>query len=145
LASIAPAMAYETSTLTASASGWSDVDGDAAGYTYRWFNNGAVIAGQTASTLTGAFFSKGNVIIAEVTPFDGAASGTPRNSSSVTILNSAPLSPSTLDPRQTTDLTPLVSWIGQSDPDGDALRRRHHRDGPHGDALLVFPKADPDA
>ncbi|NMC06437.1 MAG: hypothetical protein GYA24_14570, partial [Candidatus Lokiarchaeota archaeon] len=41
-ASISPGTAYETTTLAASASGWSDADGDAPQYMYRWFRNGAV-------------------------------------------------------------------------------------------------------
>ncbi|NMC04064.1 MAG: hypothetical protein GYA24_02570, partial [Candidatus Lokiarchaeota archaeon] len=121
-ASISPGTAYETSTLAASASGWSDADGDAPQYTYRWFRNGTVIPGQTGSTLTGSSFNKGDSIVVEITPFDGTTSGTPRNSTAVSILNSAPQAPTSLTPRATTDLTPFISWTGFSDPDGDTLQ-----------------------
>nr|MDO8114825.1 M14 family zinc carboxypeptidase [Candidatus Sigynarchaeota archaeon] len=118
---IAPILAYKTSTLIATASGWNDLDGDSADYTYRWFNNGIVIPGQTGITLAPLYFIKANSIIVEITPFDGTSSGTALNSSALIISNSQPTAPTTMTPRQTSSLSPLITWSGATDPDSDPL------------------------
>jgi len=120
--SIAPGSPYRTSTLSAVPAGWSDADGDPAGYRYRWFNNGAAIAGQVGNTLAPGSFVRGNSIIVEATPFDGKDAGAAVNSSATIIQNSAPsitgscTSPS--NPNSTSTLTAVAN--GWSDADSDA-------------------------
>jgi hypothetical protein len=85
--SVSPTTAYADTTLTATPSGWSDADGDSPGYRYQWKKNGSDISGATASTLTGANLSGGDVVTCQVTPWDGTDTGTPKVSNAVTILD----------------------------------------------------------
>lgn len=92
---ITPTTAYTHTILTCNNGNFSDQDGDSQGtHTYRWFDSGALISGQTSTTLDcGAVVGcdKGDLIICEQTPFDmHNFAGAPKNSSAVTILNSAP-------------------------------------------------------
>jgi hypothetical protein len=120
--SISPATAFETSTLTCVAAGWSDIDGDPEGYTYSWSVNGSPVA-PTTSTLTGTYFSKGNSVTCTATPFDGSVSGSAVTSSARTIQNTAPtltsasVTPSTAYTNTTLTCTPS----GAADVDGDSV------------------------
>ena len=120
-ATISPTTVYEATTLTCTPAGWSDPDGDSAGYTYRWTVNGAPSA--TTTTLTGASFKKGDTIGCRVTPFDGTDSGTPVSAATVKVLNTAPVlssvSLSTLTPSETDTIT--VTLGSASDADGDSI------------------------
>ena len=91
--SISPATAYTSDTLSAVVTGWSDPDGDVEGYHYQWFKNGAPIGGATDPTLAGTYFSKGDDVVVEATPWDGTDEGTPLASGTRTIQNSAPTAP----------------------------------------------------
>ncbi|NQT83559.1 putative Ig domain-containing protein, partial [bacterium] len=102
--SVSPTTAYTNTTLMATPSGWSDADGDSPGYDYQWRKNGSNISGATASTLSGTNFDKGDVITCEVTPWDGAAAGTPKLSNEVTII----------DDRRTLDLEAGWNLVGIS-------------------------------
>ncbi|MCP3143791.1 Ig-like domain-containing protein [Pyxidicoccus xibeiensis] len=74
------------SVIACTPSGFADPDGDAPVYLYTWLKNGAVIAGQTASTLDGASqFDAGDEVRCRVTPSDGTQSGAPVDSSSTHI------------------------------------------------------------
>ena len=82
---IAPDPAYTVSTLTCEGD-YSDADWDSeSGSSYRWFKNGALIAGQTGKTLSNGHFSKDDNITCEYTPSDGYDYGTPLNSSIVQV------------------------------------------------------------
>ncbi|MFT7520814.1 MAG: hypothetical protein ACI9MC_002965, partial [Kiritimatiellia bacterium] len=122
-ASISPASPKEGATLTCTPSGWSDIDLDKAGYRYQWLRNGKVIDGQTTSTLTSGYFSKGQKIQCRITPWDGEANGTRRDSNTVSIGNSAP----SIDKVVIAKTSPMeadtisVAIYGVSDPDGDKV------------------------
>lgn len=89
--SISPTIAYKSTTLTAAASGWSDLDNEAENYIYQWFNQSGKITGATSSTLTGAYFKKGDQIQLNITPYDSDEYGSSILSSAITIKNSAPV------------------------------------------------------
>jgi len=89
-ASITPTTSYKTTTLTASTSGWSDLDNDPEQYTYQWFNQDGKINGATSSTLTGTYFNKSDQIHSNVTPYDSDDFGTSELTNTVTIQNSLP-------------------------------------------------------
>ncbi len=78
---ISPDPARAGDTLTATPSGWSDPDGDVAGYRWQWrrWSNEQWqdIAGATDSTLDGTAVEVGDRIQVVCTPWDGAAEGAP--------------------------------------------------------------------
>jgi VCBS repeat-containing protein len=77
--------------LTATAQGY-DPDGDEVTFSYVWKKNGVVMAGQTGTTLNLSVTGngdKGDQITVEVTPRDGAISGTPATAT-VTVGNTPP-------------------------------------------------------
>ncbi|MBN2153458.1 MAG: hypothetical protein JW839_18530, partial [Candidatus Lokiarchaeota archaeon] len=73
------------------------------------------------TTLPASATAKGQQWYFTVEPFDGTAYGSPQPSPTRTIGNTAPSPPSSMSPTQTTDLTPLITWTGHSDVDGDPL------------------------
>ncbi|MGD9497613.1 MAG: C1 family peptidase, partial [Armatimonadota bacterium] len=135
---ISPDPAYTTSDLTAVPSGWSDPDGDAPGYHWRWDKMAAgtsswqIIAGATTSSLAHTNFAKGDQVRVTCTPWDGTEEGS-AVTDTITISNSAPTAATvnvTPDSPKTTDAL-SVSASGSTDPDGDAVsyRYRWYRDG----------------
>lgn len=121
---ITPTTAYTNDTLTATPSGFSDDDGDAASYTYQWYLGGVAISGATGSTLAGTYFSRGNVITVAVVPRDGVDSGSSVTSSSLTISNSTPSTPSVdVTPNLPENSSTLSCGISaaSSDADSDSL------------------------
>ena len=123
-ASISPTNAYETTTLTASASGWSDLDGESANYIYQWFNQNGQIPNATLQTLTGAYFNKTNQIYLNVTPYDSDEYGNSELTNTVTIQNSPPtitqLELATNPPFNTTDDDLQATFI-VTDTDNDSI------------------------
>lgn len=109
-------------TLTCTAVGFADPDGDAAILTYQWFVNAQPLVGQAASTLAGGTLVKGQKVFCRITPGDGIATGTPKTSTEVTIGNAPPSAP-------LVQVTPVAPEAGQAlsctviggaeDPDGD--------------------------
>lgn len=89
-ATVTPSSLKEADTATCTASGWSDLDGDAEGYDYAWTVNGTTVSGATASTLSGSSFNKGDSVACVATPNDGSATGTAVTSSAVSVVNTAP-------------------------------------------------------
>ena len=63
----------ESGSLTCSASGWSDDDGDAEGYSYSWTADGVEVS--TSATITGSDFEKGQTLVCTITPNDGEEDG----------------------------------------------------------------------
>jgi hypothetical protein len=133
--SLSPTTAYETTTFTCTWNGGVDDDPvDSVSFSYGWKINGQVISSTTA-TLTGSSFNKGEAIICFVTPTDGFDNGTPVDSSSVIVSNSAPsivdvtISPST----PFTDESIVPTIIGWQDDDGDAegyIYQWYNQNGP---------------
>lgn len=122
---MSPSTIYETTTVSCSASGWSDPDGDAPGYRYAWSVNGSVVA--TSSTLTGSSFKKGDRVLCRMTPFDGTDAGAAVSSSAVTVSNSKPvLASATLSDTAPSEGDTLSIALGStSDADGDTVTVRY--------------------
>lgn len=85
---LSPSPAYANSTLTCTASGYSDPDGQPASYVWAWTRNGTPLA-QTSATLTGPFV-KGDRYRCFATPSDGIDAGPQVGSLELTIQNSLP-------------------------------------------------------
>ncbi len=90
-ATLSPTLVYEASTVTCSPSG-SDADGDSVSYTYAWTVSGSAVAA-TGSTLTGAYFDKGDSLVCTATPSDGTLPGSAVSSSAIVVGNTAPTAP----------------------------------------------------
>ncbi len=120
-ATLSPATASETTTLTANPGSASDPDGDEPiSYTFRWTVN-QVEVGETGSTLDGTWFDRDDVVTVSITPTDGIDSGTPVTSNAVTIANTAPtvasvaLSPDVVNTSTDLTATPAGSDIDPGD------------------------------
>jgi hypothetical protein len=122
-----PPMAYVATTLTASASGLDDPDGDAVTVRWAWFVNGSAIASATGPTLAGPF-RKGDFVEVEATPDDGTELGEPLRSRQISILNTPPPAPAvgiTPDaPTAGVDSLQCVVRTPSVDADGDAVAYR---------------------
>ncbi len=122
--SITPGTAYTDTTLTAVPASYSDPDGDGESETYQWYVNGVAVVGATDVTFDGTYFSKGDSVTVEATPFDGYDAGASVVSGARVIQNSAPSAPS-IDvtpnyPEDDDDL--LCSVTGPAtDADGDLV------------------------
>jgi hypothetical protein len=109
-------------TLTCAWTGFDDADGDADASTVRWTVDGEEVG--TGATLAGAF-AKGQVVVCEVTPFDGELSGD-AVTAEVTVLNTAPeLDDVALSPDPATTDAEIVATPTSRDADGDALTHRY--------------------
>ena len=86
---IEPKVAHVTDSLKAIVKG-SDPDGDSINYVYKWEKNGLVLSGENTDILEPNRFKKRDSITVTVTPSDGEASGKPKKSEAITILNSPP-------------------------------------------------------
>lgn len=137
---LTPAEPTVADVLTCAGTGYSDADPDDLAactdlvsgeilpscWRTRWYAGGALIAGETDTTLAAPAFARGQVITCEAVPFDGVAEGTGTVSSGVTVRNAPPvidgvtLSPTT--PAIDGTITATVS--GARDPDGDVVVRR---------------------
>lgn len=72
---VEPASATEGTTLSCVPSGGDDPDGDPIGWSYTWQVDGSPVAGASLSTLTSAFFDKGDVVSCSATPHDDFDAG----------------------------------------------------------------------
>lgn len=108
--------------LTCTPVGPSDPDGDPVTFTYAWFVDGNP-AGSGTDILADPQFANGNDVYCVITPTDGEDDGTPVQSNTVTVQNSAPTIGSvTLAPNPATELDTLTcSAVNITDPDGDAV------------------------
>ena len=123
-ATITPSPAYTNDTLTATATGFSDPDGDPESEAYQWYLNGTAIVGATDVTLDGTYFVKGDSVTVEVSPFDGFDYGSAVTSGARVIQNSTPSAPG-VDvtpnyPEDDAELTCTVA-VASTDADGDSL------------------------
>ena len=119
---LTPDPASETDTLTCTAGATSDGDGDTVTVSYGWLVDGIDI-GVTTDTLTGDDFSRGETVVCQVTPNDGADDGLTVDSNAVVIGNAAGEVSDvviTPDPATTSDaLTCAWTWA-DADGDGDS-------------------------
>ena len=118
-ATLGPEPAYETTVLTCAGLGWADLDGDPEDYTVAWLVNGAP-AGAAGLTLTGVDFDEADLVLCELTPWDGFEAGPTMASNVVTIQNSAPSQPGVvLTPEPVAALTDdlVCTYSPASDPD----------------------------
>lgn len=84
--------AYKKSGISCSNGTVSDADSDNVSFYYKWYINGSIVSGQTASTLncqSVTSCAKNKNVTCEITPTDGESNGTKINAS-VVVLNSAP-------------------------------------------------------
>ncbi|MES2645168.1 MAG: hypothetical protein V4850_37115 [Myxococcota bacterium] len=117
---LTPTTAYEANTLTCTPTA-TDADGTTPTYTYTWYVNSSLIAPVT-STITGAYFSRGNTVYCRATPSDGTTSGTASSSSTVTISNTAPVVSSvTLSPTLVYTSDTITASVSASDADADSI------------------------
>ena len=116
---ISPADPSDGDDLTCGVSA-TDADGDSVTYTYAWTRNGAN-AGVSTQTLSSFTTSRGDVYTCTATPSDGSDAGLDATSSSVTVVNEAPvISLVTLSSASPgTDDTITASAV-VSDGDGDS-------------------------
>jgi len=118
---LGPADALTDSILQCTPIGWSDIDGDLAGYQFQWLVNGSTVAGQTEGTLSGEHFAKGMQVVCAATPYDGYEQGLVVYSNPVIIGNSPPLALSLLLTPPTGGQQTLFQCAPQGvvDPDED--------------------------
>lgn len=115
-AAIAPVPARVADTLTCSWIGYSDPEGDPDMSYATWTVNGT--SAGTGTTLAGAFV-KGDTVACNVTPFDGASTGTTVSTSTV-IANTPPVvSGVTITPDPAYVTSTLTCTYTYTDADGD--------------------------
>jgi hypothetical protein len=115
---IEPKVARVTDRLKAIVKG-SDPDGDSINYLYKWEKNGVVLSGEENGILESNRFKKGDSITVTVTPNDGEASGKPKKSEAIIIVNSPPMI--TSSPPTTTDGNIYTYHVVANDPDNDPI------------------------
>lgn len=129
---LGPDPAY-TDTSFAVTSLLSDVDTAQSGTltaSYQWYADGQPVGSDSASLSNGTmneFFAKGQDVYVVVTPHDGVESGTPVQSNTVSVLNTAPTAPTVSISANNApaevgvdDLTCTID-VEASDIDGDAV------------------------
>ncbi|MCX6818794.1 MAG: fibronectin type III domain-containing protein, partial [Candidatus Aenigmarchaeota archaeon] len=120
---LSPANVFESSVqINCTNATTTDSDGDAVTFTYSWFNDAGVIAGQTSSYLSNSSYAHFDNITCEIKPTDGHSyAGSAVNSSSVQILNTVPtVASATIVPATAYETSVLNCTNGTvSDDDGD--------------------------
>ena len=118
-----PSSPSSNDNIVATPSGWSDYDGDPEDYVVVWYVNGGAVVGQTGLTLPATAVSHSSDIYVEITADDGFDLGNTVTSSTVSVLNSSPvttqcdLSPGS--PITTDDI--VVTYAGNDDDLSDTL------------------------
>jgi len=112
--------------LNCDAGTYNDIDNDAQGASnWKWFKNSTVISGETSQTLdlsTAGNGNKSDLIICSEQPTNSYGIGLYYNSSSVTILNTAPTQPSLTYPDNESYINSIVmNWTASFDADGDTV------------------------
>ncbi|MEC8023128.1 MAG: hypothetical protein VX223_04290, partial [Myxococcota bacterium] len=120
---LSPNAATVSTSLSCSAEGADDVDGDSVAYVYSWLINGEVDSAFDQPNLPVGSTSKGQSVACQVTPSDGSDLGPPVTSDTVVIQNSAPtVATVSISPDTPQSNTPLTCTVGSvSDADGDAV------------------------
>jgi hypothetical protein len=118
---LSPTNADRATPLVCTPTGFLDDDGDAPGWLYAWYVDNVAVPGETADTLRGPAFAKGDTVRCEAQAFDGTDASAPLPSNNVIIRNTPPVLTdvglSNLSPAQGEDLTALPGAV--DDPDGD--------------------------
>lgn len=98
-----------------------DQDGDAITYTYRWFRNNVPVEGGKGDqpSLDTAGFARGDVLLVDVTSYDGLDKGRTFRSPQLTLVNSEPRITST--PPSTLKEGRFEYLVTAADPEGDPL------------------------
>jgi hypothetical protein len=96
-----------------------DPDGDSINYVYKWEKNGVALSGENTDTLEPNRFKKRDSITVTVTPSDGEASGKPKKSEAVIILNSPPTI--TSSPPTAPEGRIYTYRVTANDPDNDPI------------------------
>jgi hypothetical protein len=115
---LSPTSPRKLDTITANATS-ADADGDTVTFSYVWKRNNLVVDGQTTSTYSGPQ-AKGDIIVVEVTPFDGHVNGA-LASAQVTVANTAPTASVTLSPTSPKVADTITANPTGSDVDGDTV------------------------
>lgn len=122
--SITPTAPHTNDTLTATVTSH-DPDNDPLSLSYQWFKNGLPLSSQTSPTLNLSLPSlgdRGDIITLQVTPSDPLFTGLPLTSSSIEILNSAPVLDSlTLTPSRPGTKDTLTALVSAHDDDNDPI------------------------
>ncbi|TVQ94567.1 MAG: hypothetical protein EA397_01385 [Deltaproteobacteria bacterium] len=119
---LAPSDAVTDSTLTATATGFSDPDGDEITLTYRFLVDEAVVQQGSDNTLGPAFFVKHDVVTAEVFASDDQSDGPTATSNEVVIRNTAPVAESVrIGPETPGTLDNIEAVPSATDLDDDPL------------------------
>ena len=120
---ISPSSPKVRETLTATPTGFTDIDADVLNYSYRWSINGATVSGATGATYTLTSAVRGAIVSVTATADDGHLGTVESVSPNVTVDNTPPvkgsvtISPSSPKVGGTVTATPT----GFSDADLDAL------------------------
>jgi hypothetical protein len=125
---ISPASGSKADTFTCAPAGWSDADGDAPAYEYRWEADGVPVG--AGATLAGPASSivKGQTLTCTVTPVSGLAKGAAVASPGLVLGNAPPtlaavtLSPAS--PRRGDELVVQATGVADVDP-GDPILLRY--------------------
>gem|GEM_PF-5000070 len=120
---LSPATVYKNTTqITCTNTTSNDADGDAITFTYLWYRN-STTTGITAQNITNASFGKTDILLCQITPYDGTANGTAQNSSNLTISNSVPaITDARIYPTPTTIPTrDLLGYCTGLDADSDSI------------------------
>jgi hypothetical protein len=121
----APDNASSATTLTADVS-----SSDPATFTYQWLHNGTTVAGATSSVLqlTGITVASGDTFSVEVTPAEGALTGTMFTSGTVKVASTNPVVIDTpvvnsivVAPDNATNTTTLTATPTSTDPQGNTV------------------------
>ncbi len=119
--SLTPSPAGEGSLLLASVLGVEDADGDVVTLRYDWYVDDVVVSSGGDDTLTGALFSKHQVVRVEVTPNDGFVDGAAVASDDLLIDDTPPSgSTAVVNPTRVDEATTVTCVPdGFEDVDGD--------------------------
>lgn len=120
---LGPAISRAGTTMTCTAGGLGDIDGDAVSSIYDW-RVGSTYHGLDSPTFGPGRVRRGDQVTCQITPTDGTSRGEPRESPTITILNTVPTVPEVIlgpdDPTDNSDL--LCDVVAPStDADGDAF------------------------
>ena len=128
---IEPADAREGDVLTCVGEGFSDLDGDAAGWVVVWTVNGSIV--HEGPTLPSTYFDRDDVVGCAIAPFDGELMGRAVTAEPITIQNTPPvLASATLDPsviREADTVRVVLGAATDADDDRVTFRYRWLVDG----------------